>query len=56
MLEQEIVQFENAANTKETRKAFTAALASVRNRHKDVVPTMAEAVMAMKGLHRYSYT
>jgi len=48
---QEIVQFENAANTSETRKSFTATLASVRDRHRDVVPTMAEAVMAMKGIH-----
>jgi len=44
----ETLQFENEVNSDSIHAAFTSALANIRNRHRDVVPTMAEAVMQMK--------
>lgn len=44
----ETLLFENASNSDSIHSAFTAALANIRTRHRDVVPTMAEAVMQMK--------
>merc|ERR1719186_1231350 len=45
----DILKFESAPNTASVRDSFTHCLSSMRRRHKDTVPTMAEAVMQMKG-------
>jgi len=45
---QDILRYENAANTSLVREEFTKCLQTIRQRHKDVVQTMAEAVMQMK--------
>jgi len=47
----DILRFENAPNTHSVREEFTKCLQTIRIRHKDVVPTMAEAVMQMKSQH-----
>jgi len=47
----DILRFENAPNTGSVRDEFTKCLQNLRLRHKDVVPTMAEAVMQMKAQH-----
>ena len=44
-------RYENAPNTSSVRDEFTKCLQTIRLRHKDVVPTMAEAVMQMKSQH-----
>jgi len=48
---QDILRYENAPNTSSVRDEFTKCLQTIRLRHKDVVPTMAEAVMQMKSQH-----
>jgi len=48
---QDILRFENAPNTPSVRDEFTKCLQNIRIRHKDVVPTMAEAVMMIKSEH-----
>ena len=45
------IRYENAPNTHSVRDEFTKCLQTIRLRHKDVVPTMAEAVMLMKSQH-----
>lgn len=44
----DILKFESAPNTPETRDSFTTCLSNIRQRHKDTVANMAEAVMQMK--------
>jgi len=45
---QELLRFETVPNTPSVKEEFTKCLQTIRQRHKDEVSTMAEAVMQMK--------
>jgi len=47
----EILEFENSEDDPETLTKFVEALAKIRNRHVDVVQTMAEGVIELKESH-----